>query len=227
MRAVITAAGHSSRWNDYKGVRKHLVEVDGERLLDRLVRQMHKRGAEVVISARDGDEGYEVEGAQTVYKRPDDVLQVDRFLPDTLWNTEGRTVFLFGDIYFTDALIDRIVNDDRRDWVFITRLRRYLWRGWERNRSVFGLSFYPEHHEYLRESIDELIRLHRGGVIGRSIGLDLYRLMAGEPLGVIKKVKGNKNFPIHSDHVLMQNTVDESTDFDWPEDYDKFMERHG
>ena len=35
VRAIISAAGPASRWDNYTGVPKHLVDVFGERLLDR------------------------------------------------------------------------------------------------------------------------------------------------------------------------------------------------
>lgn len=36
--AIVIAAGHATRWGDYRGTPKHLIEVDGEPILHRTVR---------------------------------------------------------------------------------------------------------------------------------------------------------------------------------------------
>ena len=39
MKILILADGEGKRWGNYKGVPKHLLEIDGERLIDRMIRQ--------------------------------------------------------------------------------------------------------------------------------------------------------------------------------------------
>lgn len=227
MRAIITAAGHASRWNNYKGVRKHLVEVQGERLIDRTVRMLRERGiSDIVITAPPDSPGYHVCGV-TVHEKQPGAAEVDRFLPSSLW--QGQTLFVFGDGYYTDEWMDEIVDDasTAETWRFYVRLRRFEWQGWERNRAVHGAVFPESTHQYAKECINALIAMQKRGQIQRSIGLDLYRYMCGEPVSVIQNTRGNQHFRYHPPHALQQPKEDASTDVDWPKDYDALIARLG
>ena len=54
-RYVIMANGKGIRWNDYLGIPKHLISVEEETLLERIVRQVTERNptAEIIISSSD------------------------------------------------------------------------------------------------------------------------------------------------------------------------------
>ena len=39
MKIIILADGEGKRWGNYKGVPKQLLRIDGETLLDRMIRQ--------------------------------------------------------------------------------------------------------------------------------------------------------------------------------------------
>ena len=49
---VIMAGGQEKRWRRYRGVHKHLIPIDGERILDRTVRLIRERtDADITIVA--------------------------------------------------------------------------------------------------------------------------------------------------------------------------------
>ena len=59
MRFVIMADGQGTRWNNYMGIPKHLIEIDGEPIIARTVRLLNEiakeRGedADVIITSHD------------------------------------------------------------------------------------------------------------------------------------------------------------------------------
>ncbi len=114
MKYIIMADGKGTRWNNYKNVPKHLIEVNGEVLLARTVRLLHEfdKNAEVIITSH--DERYEFEGS-TRYEPHSNVLEIDRFTYELI---EDNICFLYGDTYYTEDAIAKIVNADTSDVLF-------------------------------------------------------------------------------------------------------------
>ncbi len=106
MKYIIMADGKGSRWDNYLGTPKHLVEVHGESLLSRIVRQLKEYDpkSEVIITSH--DERYEVDGA-TRYEPLNNIYEIDRFTYELI---ENDICFLYGDTYYTDNSIMEIVN---------------------------------------------------------------------------------------------------------------------
>jgi hypothetical protein len=140
-RVIISAAGSRGvlRWNNHLGRPKHLIQIPpgGETLLRRTTRIVRELGVDdVVIAAPVKDpkgHTYETEGARIfrkeMPKREKKVFykQADRYLPRELWNTEGRTLFLPGDFYFTRKSLEGIIDYDPGTWVFYARVRTTTW----------------------------------------------------------------------------------------------------
>src|SRR6186713_615623 len=93
-RAIIICAGEASRWRNHRGVPKHLVVIEGERILDRMVRLLKARGVDdihVVVKA--AVPAYDVPGATQFPASLDSKNgDADKFLSSkALWNKSGRT----------------------------------------------------------------------------------------------------------------------------------------
>ena len=114
MKYIIMADGKGSRWNNYKNVPKHLIEVNGEVLLARTVRLLHEfdDNADVIITSH--DQRYDFEGS-TRYEPLNNVLEIDRFTYELI---EDNICFLYGDTYYTEDTIEKIVNTDVFDILF-------------------------------------------------------------------------------------------------------------
>lgn len=106
MRYVIMANGQGTRWNMYQGVPKHLIEIDGETLLQRTTRLAHELdpNAEVIISSANPD--CVAEGAKR-YEPIRNVLEIDRFVPELM---QDDMVFLYGDTYYTKDSLKKILE---------------------------------------------------------------------------------------------------------------------
>lgn len=225
-RAVITAAGQAKRWKDHMGGPKHLAPVPGpsgtETLLRRQTRQLRALGVEdVVIVSPPGDTRYETEGARLFPRSIDETYhQADRFMSVELWNKDGRTLYIPGDLYASDEAMNTMVNEHNRSWVWYQRLRRYEWNGIERSRAVFGFGFWPEHHDFFLMTVKYVNALEENdeSPVNRSLGVDLYRAMAGDPPEVFSRKKGNRFFNEHPPHSVLINDI--TTDIDSQDQYD-------
>lgn len=93
------AAGDAER---YDGEPKHLIELEGERLLDRIVRQAREHGvSDVVVLGR--DERYKVAGAKLVVP----IRGRTKFHDSRLYWVDD-TVLVYGDVWLSNWAADLI-----------------------------------------------------------------------------------------------------------------------
>jgi hypothetical protein len=158
VRALILAQGDGRRWQKPDGsyplgVPKHFVEVDGVPLLVRLVGLLRDRGITDVVVVGPDDGRYRVRGADLVTvetPHPTGTSMDKMFATAPLWSPDGRTTILWGDCYYTDAAIDRIIACDEAEphWYRRPGASKVTGHQWDES---FALSFLPEHHERLLE----------------------------------------------------------------------------
>jgi len=160
VRVLIFAAGEGHRWNNYMGIRKQMIQIDGESLLDRMIRQCHERvDCEIFINGP---------LSQPWFQRPRAVLNpieipsnedhrahtLDKCLNSIhQWNQEDRTVCLLGDVYYEDSAMDLILKSPHRTFVRYGRSEGSHRTGkcWGED---FACSFYPENHEKVKEYLE-------------------------------------------------------------------------
>ena len=119
MKYIIMADGKGARWNNYNNVPKHLIEINGETLLSRIVRLLKMYDSESQIIITSHDERYEVEGA-TRYEPQNNVLELDRFTRELI---EDEICFLYGDTYYSQEAIQQIINGETEDVLFFGNLQ--------------------------------------------------------------------------------------------------------
>lgn len=215
LRAVICAAGDGTRWTTeqqrrpkhygHLPARKHLVSVDGENLLERTTRLLRERGIRDVTITHPQGRIYPVTGAQ-IFEAPAGLPNnAGRLFTQPLWNPTGRTLMLWGDTYFTDAAIDRMV-EPRRGWTLYARLVPSATKA---GPEIFGVGFDPVDHERYAATLAELRDVKWSSWI-------VYFALAGLPFNSYS-AKGVPDSPC----VVPIN--DETEDFDFPQNYLKWM----
>lgn len=105
-RYVIMANGKGSRWGGHLGIPKQLIEIEGETLLRRIVRQLSYSdpNAEVVVSSSDAR--HETIGASRHVPKQNEI-ELDRFVHELI---ADDTCFLYGDTFYTDEAISLIAG---------------------------------------------------------------------------------------------------------------------
>lgn len=209
LSVILICAGEGERWGNYLGTTKHLIKAGGERLLDRAVRLVCRENpqARVSIVVKEISPDYEVPPA--VQYKADLNSQngdADKFLSSRfLWNTEGRTVVCYGDVWWTEDAIRKVMGWPGEDWVlFATR------------EECLAQSFYPKDQEEHLRALHRLAELRSRGELKRNGGWEHFRAMAGYPLE--EHIIGGPRFVGVTDH---------STDFDTPEFYEEWLTKHG
>lgn len=210
MIAIVLANGSQAKWG--KETPSHFVRVEGERLIDRTVRQFGVH-ADVIVS-----------GPDLRYKLDDAALYVPKAEPENLdgdillstralWAAHDRTLVVLGDVWFSDSAVDAIVNRLDRDWFYVGRENGSRYSGTDYGE-IFALSFWPEHSAELLDAMYEIRRRQRDEGLWRGGLWEHYRLLCGIEL-LDHRIDG---------HFL--EVDDDTDDFDFPEAYDRWLQAH-
>jgi hypothetical protein len=227
MFIVIMAAGKSSRWR--QDTPKQLAEVDKEPILYRTIRLLKLRHYGCRNFQSDTCKGctHYVGGRCThlshghqfvtvrhplqfgplntnviVYNEKNgNKLEIDRFYKFDSYN--GTVVYLYGDVYYTERAIDKILNEDG---TFFGRHGRspYSGKQWPEIFAVKG------NHNEIQGRVDEVRQLFLSGQISRCIGWELYKQCYG-----LKKINVKHIVPIN----------DETDDFDSKNEYTAWVRK--
>lgn len=106
----ILAAGSGVRWNNYRGVPKHQVIVEGEVLIERTYRQFAKYADKIIIVANEGESGIDDVEVYTPSKNKQWKDIAKFWSSRDIWS-DGKNIMVFADVYFTDEAVELIMND--------------------------------------------------------------------------------------------------------------------
>lgn len=218
-RVIIRCAGDGTRWGDYRGAEKHLVQLCGEPVLHRTVRLIREidPDADVRLIVKDGrDARYQVPGASRVGDKPDPANgDLDKIASSRhLWSKAERTVLLWGDTWWSrDALTGVLANDGG-------------WRVWLRTcgagGELFAFAWPADDVDTVSDALDRALAAHHAGKLkgagfeGQSCrgGWALYRSLCEVP------------WDAAGDHGHSTEVHDWTEDMDTPRDWDEWCYRY-
>ena len=215
MKVVIIAAGDQTRWGNYLNISKHMIKlIDEEPIIHRTIRLASKYTSDITVVAKDNQYTNEYSSIYIPELNPNN-LDADKFLSSRqLWHDQKRTVIIYGDCFFTEEAMDKIMTYEKDPWTFFFRFGPSKITGCEYGEN-FAISFVPECHDLFESSLHQVVKLNQEERVWRSGGWETYRVMSGaktpEAVGY---------------HGLYRNYVeinDWTEDFDLPEDYDNWM----
>lgn len=204
-RVLLPAAGDGSRWAEYTGVPKHATNIDGEALHVRTTRQLAAAMPQAATVLVDND------NARTDPER----LDADKYLSSAhLWHPDGRTVVLFADVVFTDWAIEQVADPRPGFTLYGRPTPNPRWRKpWA---EAFGMSFWPEHHQRIRDAAERCLDLRRREVTDGCSLWHLYRAMLGLPDDMMNRMLAGENL------VLLDHATD---DLDLPQDWHRWRQQ--
>lgn len=202
LRAFILCAGRALRWNDFTNLPKHLARVDGETLLDRIVRQLGARGVqEIAVVSKDA----RLQRPNCALLLPDRCRWAAETLATTRHGWNGNTAILLGDVYYTDQAMDSILACGEPLAVFgrpgPSRLTGSRWA------EIFALRIRQSGIPRMDSAIQQAIRDAETG--GRGKLWEIYRALTGQPL------RGKR---IQLDERIFRTIDDLTDDVDTPEE---------
>lgn len=208
-KVLIIAAGDGSRWGNYLGVPKHLVNIEGEILLNRTCRQFLRYSSDVVVVGP--DDRYSVQGTKLFIPDMSERRELDKFASSmSEWNEHGKTILVYGDVYFTDEAVEAIMSHGE-DWRYFCRSKASSITG-KNCKEIFAISLDSADLELFKKAITKLLPL--SGVTG---GWTLFReLTLGDPL---VSPKDNRIFE-YGRHVEIDDWTE---DFDYPADLNNWL----
>lgn len=211
--ALILAGGESTRWGNHLGVKKHLAPVPDEPVIHRLQRELLERAVDdvmVACKAEDVD-AYVTVGRAVELADLGDGWRHEWADSRAHWPNNRLLVF-YGDCFHTSQLLDAMVSDDAPGWRVYARWGKSSLT-MKQYGEMFGWVIQPEAHAVLDEACEVAIRAFRDKKITRVLGWEVYRQAVGF------------NLTSHSredNHGVEWNDLSE--DFDWPVDYDRWLE---
>lgn len=193
----ILAGGSATRWQGYQGVKnKCYVKVDGETLLERTERLLRSNGIKDIEIVLEGFNSKR-EAFQGIAE-------------------ESQYAFgiLLGDCYYTEAIIKDAVNRDVNQWTHYYNCLPNPWTGcpWEE-----GYIHLVPNWEWWLEKMTEFNQKCDSGEINFIKDFQIDRYLRGYSPDEYRGATLDEHDIFWSD---------ETDDFDFPSDYDKFMERH-
>jgi len=207
--AIILCGGEGRRWNNYLGVKKHFIEIEGEKLLDRTIHLINKYKKGPVDIFVVGNDNCSIEGTKSfVPKNNPYNAGADKYLnSEELWSRHGRTIVFLGDVWFSENCMKSIMDYKEKQWIAFGRKGRSKTTG-HQYPEIFAQSFFPQDLELHESCIHKIIKAYHEKKIRRCIGWEHYRCMIGlEPTN--KHIVDEKFF----------NVDDFTDDFDYPLDY--------
>lgn len=212
-RALIMAGGADEKWTTLGGEgRRHFQLVRGERVIDRIVRQLRERGVtDIGIICPPDDDRYDIEGTWRV--APDhDEWGHEALNAQAHWSDTDRTLQVYGDTIFADRAMDMITGYERRRWVMWGRFGSGVIKGG--GGELFATSFWPEHREAWVRALEMAFDLKARGITKRAGSWEGYRIMGGARGRMVGRHKLYPN--------VFRNLNDGLTDdFDTPAQFEK------
>ena len=106
MQYVILSNGKRTRWNNYMGITKQEIVINGENLLQRIVRQIKNSDETAKIIISSSNPNHEVTGCIR-YSSKNTNKDKKMYLYEKI---NEPIIFLYGDTYYENNIIDIIVN---------------------------------------------------------------------------------------------------------------------
>lgn len=187
------ADGKGLRWDNYMGIPKHLVEINGEPIISRTVRllsELTDGQAEVIVTSH--DKRYEFEGSRR-HEPLNNKLEIDRFTRELI---ADDTCFLYGDTYYTKDSLARILETEAEDVLFFGN-----------NKSIVAVKIKDS--VLFEQHVQKVRTLFLEGRIKKCVGWQVYQSITGQAFEN-KATLGEK-------FILLD---EKTTDINTPEEYE-------
>jgi hypothetical protein len=217
MRAIIMAGGADTKWTERGGEgRRHFQLVNGERVIDRIVRQLRDLGVTDIGIICPDIEGYDLPGTYRIAPTYDEWGH-EALNGREHWSDTERTIQVYGDMIFAEKAMDLLVGHSARQWMMFGRFGNGVIKGG--GGELFATSFWPEQRDAWEAALRMAFDLKARGIIKRAGSWEGYRIMAGARG---RRVMLHRHYP-----ALFVNIRDGLTDdFDTPGQFEKLRALH-
>lgn len=195
-KIIIMADGHGTRWNNYKNAPKHLAEIQGEYLIGRTVRLIHKILPSIDIIITSHDPRYDFPGSRR-YEPRNNHYEIDRFTEELI---EDNICFLYGDTFYTEDAIRLIIATTVNELLFFGNRKSIV------AVKIKNANLFNQHRKQVK-------KLYLSKKLKKCTGWQVYQSFTQQLYG--EEIDLSNNF------VFVDN---QTTDINTPEEYE--MLRH-
>jgi hypothetical protein len=220
MRLIILCAGRQTRWKRSLK-QKYLVPIGDEPLLHNTIRRFRIGTPDLDIVVVLHPDAPDIERDDVgVFRPPRDQLCDEHKITSSLpvWAPD-HNILVFGDVFFTDAAIYKILANDADEIIWFGRPGASALTG-SKYQEIFGLSFPTTHAVRLVKAAQRIRTAFRMRRLSRAKAWEVYWLVNGyppyrvSPGGRIRLPKPGVN--IERNFVVIDDLTD---DFDTPVEY--------
>jgi hypothetical protein len=214
---LIPCGGEGRRWQQYTGVPKPLITIDGETLVRRTARLFRELVPDVDVYLIGTDPRLAFQGIRLVPPDPEGFgSDFDKLACGwSRWSLRARTWIVWADLYLTELAADWMCKPAQPDLVWYGRLGPGRFTG-KPYAELWGCSFLPEQHDRLQAAIRACDELLYSGQLPRALAWSVYEMTAGLQVTRTDPPRRQRG------HGLVE--IDDRTeDFDYPEDLDRWL----
>jgi hypothetical protein len=221
MDIYIACAGSATRWKNYMNVPKHLVTIENERLLDRTVKKCKECFPNATIYITYSDEitkdMYRVEGTSLVKIQTDVTSEpaLCSLLP--YYNVEKDVLVLLGDVYFSENAFRIISECNEKNKVTVYGRKRQNIKTGCKAGELFAFWIPKMEQDKFKECISQTQLLFKEKYIDRFLSWEIISLWFSN-VNDMKQCFELRRYP----NKWFTEIIDETEDFDFPEDFDKW-----
>jgi hypothetical protein len=225
MRLIVLCAGRQSRWKGYKE-KKYMLPVWGEPLLARTVRRFKEAlpDLDIVVLLRPG--AMHVPYARCAYAPPNQLDESYKLTSSERFWDDEHTICLFGDVFFTDMAIFKILTTTPDEVAWFGRAKPSDITGC-RYEEIFGVSFTAQGGQQILQAADFVRGEFYAGNIKQTKAWEIHRHLADIPLvrtGLTKNLKKPLRGYVGPNFIEIDDLTE---DFDTQEDYELWCAASG
>ena len=215
-RVIIPVGGRQSRWRKYLGFEKYNIQVNGERLVDRTIRLIHGCGLSDIVIVGGVEHSLSFPNISYFISSPKekyhDINKIMDSEPEWNKNPYGKTVIMFGDVFFSQKAVHDILFNTEHHWMLFGRgTPSKIGKPYP---EPFAFSFYEYEIPTVITACKRVADLWERQIANGASLFHLYRALVGLPDELMNKKLFGEN---------MVDIDDLTDDFDLPDDYHRFF----
>lgn len=220
IEVIIICGGFSKRWNNYLGVEKHFVKINKTSLIENTISILKNYPVNISLVVREDNvasfQNYNC-NTVTVNAHQSSLEYYKIKSTYSLWNTNGRTIILMGDVLYSPKSIKKIFAENKPVISFWGRQRKNFHTKC-RHGELFAISFFDYHFQQIKKACEKLEKYIEIDHIEIAGGWGVYDIISNlEFLMTPKVIKGEVLFS------NFHNITDITDDIDNPTDYNNLI----
>lgn len=217
---IIICGGFSKRWNNYMGVEKHFAKINNVSLIENTISLLENYPVNISLVVREDNlADFKDFNLKIVIVNAQQASLEYYKIKSTysLWNTNGRTIILMGDVWYSSWSIKKIFTYNRSNISFWGRQRKNFYTKC-RHGELFAISFFNSHFLKIKEACEKLEKYIEIDNVEIAGGWGIYDIISNiEFLIAPKVIKGKALFS------NFYNIADITDDIDTPADYNNLI----